>query len=175
MKHIAIILAGGTGSRVGGQTPKQLLPLEDGRSILEHSVDAFEAAECIDEIAIVMHPEWMDEARQLCERNGWEKVQKICGRHSNMDPAWLEYPFYSREELFRRLLRSGNDRDTAFLIADFVRKGHAFVGNPAWQEKWQDFLRDAKMDEETADTCIHARYLWTEGAVLTRACAGEAI
>ena len=89
MKHIAIILAGGTGSRVGGQTPKQLLPLEDGRSILEHSVDAFEAAECIDEIAIVMHPEWMDEARQLCERNGWEKVQKIIpGGNERWESSW---------------------------------------------------------------------------------------
>ena len=75
MKHIAIILAGGMGSRVGGETPKQLLPLADGRSILEHSVDAFEQAECIDEIAVVMHPEWMDEAKQLCERNNWSKVQ----------------------------------------------------------------------------------------------------
>ena len=89
MKHIAIILAGGTGSRVGGQTPKQLLPLEDGRSILEHSVDAFEAAECIDERAIVMHPEWMDEARQLCERNGWEKVQKIIpGGNERWESSW---------------------------------------------------------------------------------------
>ena len=68
MKHVAIILAGGIGSRVGGQMPKQLLPLEDGRSILEHSVDAFEQAPCIDEIAIVMHPEWMDEAKHICEK-----------------------------------------------------------------------------------------------------------
>ena len=77
MPNIAIILAGGIGARVGGKTPKQLLPLEDGRSILEHSIDAFESSPCIDEIAIVMHPDWMEEARRLCERNTWRKVTTL--------------------------------------------------------------------------------------------------
>ena len=89
MRHIAIILAGGTGSRVGGKTPKQLLPLEDGRSILEHSVDAFETAPAIDEIAIVMHPDWIEEARQICERNSWQKVTKIIpGGEERWESSW---------------------------------------------------------------------------------------
>ncbi len=77
MHNIAVILAGGIGSRVGGETPKQLLPLADGRSILEHSIDAFEASPRIDEVAVVMHPEWMEEAKRICESNGWRKVTKI--------------------------------------------------------------------------------------------------
>ena len=89
MRHIAIILAGGMGSRIGGETPKQLLPLADGRSILEHAVDAFEAAPSIAEIAVVMHPEWMDEAKQLCERNNWNKVQKIIpGGSERWESSW---------------------------------------------------------------------------------------
>jgi 2-C-methyl-D-erythritol 4-phosphate cytidylyltransferase len=89
MRHIAIILAGGTGSRVGGERPKQLLPLADGRSILEHSVDAFEQAACIDEIAVVMHPDWMEEAKALCERNNWSKVQKIIpGGSERWESSW---------------------------------------------------------------------------------------
>ena len=77
MKNIAIILAGGTGSRVGGNTPKQFLPLEDGRSVLEHAIDAFEAASSVDEIAVVMHPEWIEEAEALREKNKWKKVMKV--------------------------------------------------------------------------------------------------
>lgn len=77
MRFVAVILAGGIGSRVGGEKPKQLLPLADGRSILEHSIDAFEASPSIDEIAVVMHPEWMEEAKRICESNGWRKVTKI--------------------------------------------------------------------------------------------------
>ena len=89
MRNIAIILAGGIGSRVGGQTPKQLLPLEDGRSILEHSVDAFEAADCIDEIAIVMHPVWIAEAQRICLQNSWQKVQRIIeGGSERWESSW---------------------------------------------------------------------------------------
>lgn len=89
MKHIAIILAGGIGSRVGGKTPKQLLPLEDGRSILEHSVDAFEQAACVDEIAIVMHPDWIEAAENLRAKNAWQKVQKIIpGGNERWESSW---------------------------------------------------------------------------------------
>lgn len=89
MRNIAIILAGGIGSRVGGATPKQLLPLEDGRSVLEHAVDAFEQASCIDEIAIVMHPEWMDEAKDICEKNDWSKVAQIIpGGNERWESSW---------------------------------------------------------------------------------------
>ena len=77
------------GTRVGGNTPKQLLPLSDGRSVLEHSVDAFEAASCIDEIVIVMHPEWMKEAEELCRRNAWQKVRQIiAGGSERWESSW---------------------------------------------------------------------------------------
>lgn len=96
MKHIAIILAGGTGSRVGGKTPKQLLPLEDGRSILEHSVDAFEQAPSIDEIAIVMHPDFMEDAKRLCEQNTWRKVTQIIpGGDERWESSWHAILAYS--------------------------------------------------------------------------------
>ena len=89
MTNVAVILAGGMGTRVGGNTPKQLLPLSDGRSVLEHSVDAFEAASCIDEIVIVMHPEWIKEAEELCRRNTWQKVhQIIAGGSERWESSW---------------------------------------------------------------------------------------
>ena len=77
MRNIAIILAGGTGSRMGGGMPKQLLTLADGQTILEHSVAAFEQAECIDEIGIVMHPDYIACAEEMLLRNGWQKVAFI--------------------------------------------------------------------------------------------------
>ena len=74
MTNIAVILAGGTGSRIGSGLPKQLLPLPDGRSILEHSVEAFEQAACIDGIGIVMHPDYIACVEEMLLRNGWQKV-----------------------------------------------------------------------------------------------------
>ena len=77
MKNIAVILAGGIGARVGGNTPKQLLPLADGRSILEHAVYAFEQSPHIHEVCIVMHPDYIAYAEQMLLANAWQKVRHI--------------------------------------------------------------------------------------------------
>ena len=77
MKNIAVILAGGIGARVGGNTPKQLLPLQDGKSVLEHAVGAFEQSPHIDEVCIVMHPDYIAHAEQMLLANAWQKVRHI--------------------------------------------------------------------------------------------------
>ncbi|MBQ5388953.1 MAG: 2-C-methyl-D-erythritol 4-phosphate cytidylyltransferase [Paludibacteraceae bacterium] len=77
MYNIAVILAGGIGARVGGNTPKQLLPLQDGKSVLEHAVDAFEQSPYIDEVCIVMHPDYIVHAEQMLLANAWQKVRHI--------------------------------------------------------------------------------------------------
>lgn len=114
MRHIAFILAGGIGSRVGGDTPKQLLPLRDGRSVLEHSVDAFEQAVCIHEIAIVMHPDWMDEAQKIVDRNNWKKVMKIIpGGTERWESSWNAISAYIKADKI--------DPDTFFWFHDAAR------------------------------------------------------
>jgi 2-C-methyl-D-erythritol 4-phosphate cytidylyltransferase len=77
MYNIAVILAGGIGARVGGGIPKQLLPLADGSSVLEHAVNAFEQSPCIDEVCIVMHPDYIMHAEQMLLSNAWQKVRHI--------------------------------------------------------------------------------------------------
>ena len=77
MQNVAVILAGGIGARVGGGVPKQLLPLQDGKSVLEHAVDAFEQSPHIDEICIVMHPDYIIHAEQMLLANAWQKVRHI--------------------------------------------------------------------------------------------------
>lgn len=77
MKNIAVVLAGGIGARVGGAVPKQLLPLSDGRSVLEHSVDVFEQSAHIDEVCVVMHPDYIATAEAMVVSNAWRKVKHI--------------------------------------------------------------------------------------------------
>ena len=77
MYNIAVILAGGIGARIGGNTPKQLLPLADGHSVLEHAVNAFEQSPHIDEVCIVMHPDYIMHAEQMLLANAWQKVRHI--------------------------------------------------------------------------------------------------
>ena len=114
MKHIVFILAGGLGSRVGGDTPKQLLPLEDGRSVLEHSVDAFEQSHYIHEIVIVMHPDWMDEAQELIRRNRWSKVRHlISGGKERWESSWNAISLHLKEDK--------KDPDTFYWFHDAAR------------------------------------------------------
>ena len=63
MLNIAVILAGGSGQRAGGGIPKQFKKIND-KTILEYSLEKFNSAPSIDEITVVIHPEW----RQECER-----------------------------------------------------------------------------------------------------------
>lgn len=77
MPHtIALILAGGTGSRFGSARPKQFT-LVAGRTVLEHSIAAFEQSEEIDEIGIVAHPDHLDEVRDLLRQQPHPKVTQV--------------------------------------------------------------------------------------------------
>ena len=74
--NIAIILAGGTGSRLGYSIPKQFYKVA-GKTVIEHTIDAFERNSHIDEIAIVIHPQYRNEIDDLIVRNPWKKVKKV--------------------------------------------------------------------------------------------------
>ena len=74
--NIAVILAGGTGQRFGSELPKQFLSLA-GKTVIEHSVEAFERNAGIDEIAVVMHADYLAQMQELIDRNGWHKVRKL--------------------------------------------------------------------------------------------------
>lgn len=96
--NVAVILAGGTGTRVGGDKPKQFLPI-DGRSVIERSIDAFDQAPGIDEVAVVVHPDWLDYMRQLVGSNAWNKVKRVVEGGSerylsslNAISAYIDYP-----------------------------------------------------------------------------------
>jgi 2-C-methyl-D-erythritol 4-phosphate cytidylyltransferase len=76
LRTVAVVLAGGTGTRVGLRTPKQLLKVA-GKTILEHAVEAFESSDAIDEIVVLMAPGWVPEAADLVNKAGFRKVSKV--------------------------------------------------------------------------------------------------
>ncbi|HUC60070.1 MAG TPA: IspD/TarI family cytidylyltransferase [Streptosporangiaceae bacterium] len=53
MRTVAVVLAGGSGLRLGGAVPKQLQLLA-GKTLLEHSVAAFSSAPGVDEVIAVL-------------------------------------------------------------------------------------------------------------------------
>ena len=75
-KNVAVILAGGVGTRLGLTKPKQFYKVA-GKMVVEHSIDAFDANPHIDEIAIVANPMLIDEFEEIILRNHWQKVRKL--------------------------------------------------------------------------------------------------
>ena len=76
MKNIAIILASGTGERFGENIPKQFFKFR-GKTLLEHSIDAFEQNKNINEIILVTNPKFRDLAEEILSKNNYKKITKL--------------------------------------------------------------------------------------------------
>ena len=76
MRNIAIILASGSGERFGENVPKQFYVFK-GKTLLEHSVEAFEKNENIDEIFLVTNPKFRDLAEKILSKNNYKKITKL--------------------------------------------------------------------------------------------------
>lgn len=72
--NIAVLLAGGSGKRMGGPEPKQFIEVA-GRTILEHSIRAFHTNANIDEIVIVSHADYLDRVKGIAA--AYPKVKHI--------------------------------------------------------------------------------------------------
>ena len=66
-KKIAIIVAGGTGQRMGSVVPKQFLEIQ-GKAILLHTIDQFTAAFDDIELVIVLPAAYIEEGKTLLQK-----------------------------------------------------------------------------------------------------------
>ncbi len=78
MKTYGIILAGGVGSRLGYDIPKQFVKIA-GKTVLEHTLDVFENYPYIDEVIIVSNPVYRDRVEEIVIDRKYSKVTKILG------------------------------------------------------------------------------------------------
>lgn len=76
MVATAVILAGGIGTRVGLGIPKQLIKIA-GKAIVEHTLEAFERNDHIDEIIIMMDPATIQELDHLLKSSSFKKLSKV--------------------------------------------------------------------------------------------------
>ncbi|MQA87162.1 MAG: NTP transferase domain-containing protein [Streptosporangiales bacterium] len=76
LRTVAVVLAGGTGVRIGGSVPKQLLAVA-GKPVIEHAIDVFEAAPEVDEILVVMAQGFVGAAEEIVRRGGYRKVSAV--------------------------------------------------------------------------------------------------
>jgi 2-C-methyl-D-erythritol 4-phosphate cytidylyltransferase len=76
LRTVAVILAGGTGQRVGLPIPKQFVKIA-GKTIIEHTLDTFQASDDVDEIIVLMVPGYVEQTRQIVDRAGYTKVTRV--------------------------------------------------------------------------------------------------
>jgi 2-C-methyl-D-erythritol 4-phosphate cytidylyltransferase len=87
MRNIAIILAGGVGSRVGANVPKQFIEVL-GKPVLVYTLEIYQRHPEIDAIEVVCHANYIDYLHSLVDKyhlskvnwvvNGGETFQESC-------------------------------------------------------------------------------------------------
>lgn len=108
LRTVAVVLAGGSGVRVGPGTPKQLLSVA-GQTVLEHTVEALQACPGLDEILVVMAAAHLPVAQELLDRPGLSKLTRlVAGGHD-------------RNASTRLALAELGDQDCNVLFHDAVR------------------------------------------------------
>ena len=112
--NIAIIFAGGTGTRMNSKTrPKQFL-LVHGKPIIVHTIELFEHHPEIDAIIVSCIEDWIPYMEEMKYRYRLDKIAKIVpgGRTGQLS---IYNGLSAAEELF------GNKEDNIVLIHDGVR------------------------------------------------------
>ena len=75
--NIALILAAGTGSRMGNaDKPKQFLPIY-GKPLMIHTIEAFEMHDDIDKIVVVTSEGYDDQVKVWCKQYDLGKVKAV--------------------------------------------------------------------------------------------------
>ena len=110
MKNVAIIFAGGTGSRMHGDVPKQFLEVS-GKPIIIQTLELFEVNEDIDEIYVACVAEHIPTLEDMISRFMVHKIRRIFpGGKTGQD------------SIYKALTEVKKDHDDAYvLIHDGVR------------------------------------------------------
>jgi 2-C-methyl-D-erythritol 4-phosphate cytidylyltransferase/2-C-methyl-D-erythritol 2,4-cyclodiphosphate synthase len=146
MRVTAIIAAGGVGTRLGADRPKQLLEI-DGRSILEHSVDAFDRHPAIAETIVVLPsglaaspPAWLAARRQVRVAVGGGRRQDSVANGFDLVDAATDVvlvhdaarPFVT-PEVIDRVIEAAAAHGAAIAaipVSDTVKRGEKRDGHP---------------------------------------------
>src|SRR5688572_15838209 len=108
LRTVAVVLAGGTGARVGLSTPKQLLKVA-GKPIIEHTIAALNKSPFVDDILVMMAPGYLDVVRHVLRGGAYTKVTRVLEGGE------------TRNETTRRALKELGDEECNVLLHDAVR------------------------------------------------------
>lgn len=112
--NVAVILAGGIGSRLGADIPKQYIEV-GGKPIISYCLDRFEYNTSIDDIVVVASEPWIPYVQEWIEKCGYCKVSAVIDGGSSRQHSVVKGLQYYKER--------GLDEDAYVLIHDAARPG----------------------------------------------------
>lgn len=96
----AVIVAGGSGSRMQSDTTKQMMPL-CGKPVIVHTLEAFQASDYIDEIVLVAKEDELTRYRELLDQYEITKVTKmVVGGQTRQDSVMAGFEAISEKADF---------------------------------------------------------------------------
>lgn len=98
--NVGVILAGGTGSRVGAGIPKQFIRIQN-KPILAYTLEIFERNPNIHALEIVCHTDWLDEVESICRDYHISKKRWICTGGSTFQESTMRGILNLRNEIDR--------------------------------------------------------------------------
>lgn len=130
-------MAAGKGARVGGEVPKQFLPV-NGKMLLEYSLQTFQNHPRIDEIYVVLPEEYLRKEELLQYLfDAYPKVNKLlAGGEERFQSSWSAVQWFI------------DRREDNLLLHDAAR--------PGLTPRIIDDILDALMENEAAVTAIQA-------------------
>ena len=113
MKNYGVILAGGTGTRIGGDIPKQFIKLH-GKPIIIRTLEKFLCDEMFDFVYIAMHSDYIDNFKCLLNEFSLNqpKIKIINGGKERIN---------SLENIMNVICQNNIDNDDVVVIHDGVR------------------------------------------------------
>ncbi len=134
MGNTAIVLAGGNGSRMKSNVPKQFLLIHD-RPIVYYSLRAFEACDAVEEVVLVSRLEDLQYCKELVSQYEFTKVKAIVsGGAQRADSVYAGLRAMTMGEGFA-LIHDGarpciNDELVDRLLAEAAEYGNAVAAVP---------------------------------------------
>ncbi len=137
---IAIILAGGVGSRVGAGRPKQFVEIL-GKPVLAYTADIFQKHPEIDAVEIVCHKDWMDYLREMIQKYNLTKVRWVTDGGDTFQDSVMSGIENLKDKISGEdylLIQYGAAPFTSDkIITDVIRvmkeKGSSFTATPCYQ------------------------------------------
>lgn len=117
--NVAVILAGGVGSRVGADRPKQFIEVL-GKPVLAYTIEVFQKHSEIDAIEVVCHKLWKDFLKKMVEEYGLNKVKWVVDGGETFQESVFNGVNYLQDKISRDDIILAHFGASPFITEDII-------------------------------------------------------